>query len=710
MSASHSSVFLPVLIAGLASLTPSTNHAQSESTTVNTLSPIQVQSQRNKLDSRVESVSTATKTALHIKDVPQTVDTINVEHYKDYGITELSTMLDGVPNVTTSPDMRSDTIMIRGFAAQSGDIYLDGIRASGQVRHSTANIERVEVLKGPASVLYGRGSGGGIVNQVSKQARLGQESAVSLRAGSWQLWGGTLDFNRDLSPNIALQISADAENAHSFRNGIQHRNRMISPSIIYDNQRDFSWLLQYTYDQAWRVPDRGPAWTALPDDISLRRAFANPDDYVEDTLHYARSDMKYQFNDQWALRWVLAERRQEQNFDHMYGGSVCNAEGLNSSTGRVCSPSNTLQGRTRAWQYTDNRSLTTNLDLTGKFTLFNMDHDLLIGIDWSREQRLPELATQRGVEGPISIYNPVWGTKPGQGEATQHNKHQAHAKAIYLQDLISLSPEWKLMLGARTEQFRFQSHNLLDGRSRSYSGTTTSPRLGLLWQFVPEQSLYVSYSKNFSPYGGSGLLSVSVDDKAVYNESPEYSRQYEVGLKSDWLGNRLSTQIALFSLERYNLRYRPDPINEPDRWDVAGKERTQGIELSFAGNLVDHWYLRGGYGFQAAKVKEAVNDPQREGQYKTGVSRHNGHIFLGYGAPAGFFAETGLTYSGSTWADIPNTRKQNGYTRWDAMLGWRAKDWQATLAATNLTDKAYWRSNSMPGQPRAVQAKVTYRF
>ncbi|MEQ4617480.1 MAG: TonB-dependent receptor [Corticimicrobacter sp.] len=687
-----------------------------DTATVSQLSAVHVHGQQDVFDVRPGLVTTATRTALNPMDIPQTLDFVDTQRAKDYGINELSTMLAGIPNIDTQPDMRADSIMIRGFEASSNDIYLDGIRASGQIRHSTANIERVEVLKGPASVLYGRGSGGGIVNQISKQARFDLGSSVTLRGGSWQTAGGTLDINEVVHPNIAVRLTADAENGHSFRDDIRYRNRMVSPSILFDNHDNFSWLLQYTHDEAWRVPDRGLAYDNLPSGLSIRRAFAHPDDYAEDRLRYFRSDMKYAFNDNWALRWVVGHRKQSQNFDHLYSGFFCSADGVNQTSGASCSQPaalqgrDTLQGRLRAWQQTDNTTLTTNLDLTGQFELAGMAHDLLVGLDYSHEQRRPSLATQRGLIDPIDIDNPVWLPKPPQGTATQENRHQAHARAIYLQDLISLTPEWKVLLGLRTEQFRFRSRNQLSGQSRSYEGTTTSPRIGLIWQPVPEHSLYVSYGKTFTPYGGSGLLSVSVDQTAVYNTDPEYTRQYETGLKSEWLDGNLSTQLSLFQLERYNIRYRPDSINEPDRWEVAGKERTQGMEFSLSGRIATNWYVRGGIGLQSAKVVEDASSPDRENQYKSGTGRRNGSLFLTYAPQTGFFAETGLTYVDARWIDIPNTEKLPGYTRWDAMIGWREAAWQASLAVTNLADREYWRSTSMPGQPRTVLATMTYRF
>ena len=211
-------------------------------------------------DVRPEGVTTATKTYMAPKDIPQTIDTLEVNKSKSYGINDLATMLDGVPGVNTSYDMRGEGVMIRGFAADSGDIYRDGVRESGQVRRSTANVERIEILKGPASVLYGRSAGGGVINLVSKQARFDAKSSLTLRGGSWDNYGGTLDINKVINPHVAVRLTADREQAHSFRSSIRNKNEMVSPSITIDTRTGWRWTGQYTWDNVWRVPDRGPAY------------------------------------------------------------------------------------------------------------------------------------------------------------------------------------------------------------------------------------------------------------------------------------------------------------------------------------------------------------------------------------------------------------------------------------------------------------------
>ncbi|MBP7545086.1 MAG: TonB-dependent siderophore receptor [Acidovorax sp.] len=659
-------------------------------------------------DVRPEGVSTATKTYMAPRDIPQTIDTLEVNKYKSYGINDLSVMLDGVPGVNTKYDMRGEGVMIRGFNADSGDIYRDGVRESGQVRRSTANVERIEILKGPASVLYGRGSGGGVVNLVSKQARFDAKSSVTLRGGSWDNYGGTIDINKVINNHVAMRLTADREQANSFRSGIRNKNEMVSPSILVDTRTGLRWMGQYTYDNIWRVPDRGPVYDQLPAGVSIRKGFAHPDDYVEDRLRVLRSDLSYDFNKAWSVRWVASKREASQNFDHYFAGTYCNAAGK-TSTGAAC----TWRGQVRpnyAWQQTANETLSNTVDLTGKFSTGGIQHEVLVGVEVSEEKRHPRI----GQPASIFSYDPLlpiaWGAKPAQGNPTQHNLHKAEGQALYMQDLVSLTPEWKLLAGLRYDRFDFHSTNLLTKVGRGYDGDSVSPRLGVVWQPVREHSLYASWNKSYSPYGGRGMLTVDVSPTAVYDDEPQHSRQFEVGVKSDWLAGALSTQLSVYQLEHYNIRYRPDATNDPFTWAMRGKERSRGIEFSAAGRVASSWYVRGGVGVTSAKVVQDKLQPALVGKHLADTALRNGNVFVRYAPQGPWYAEIGVTHTSARWLNAANTSRLPGYTRWDALVGWRQGAWTATAALSNLLDKEYWRAETMPGAPRSLLVSVNYQF
>ena len=221
-----------------------------------------------------------------IKETPQTVDTLNIQKNKNYGTNDLSSILEGNAGIDAAYDMRGESIFLRGFQADASDIYRDGVRESGQVRRSTANIERVEILKGPSSVLYGRTNGGGVINMVSKYANFKQSRNIGAVYGSWANRSLNMDINEVLNKNVAIRLTGEVGRANSFRSGIDSKNVMVSPSITVKLDNGLKWTGQYTYDNVERTPDRSPT-KSVYDRFGLpyRMGFAHPNDFVKDKLH-----------------------------------------------------------------------------------------------------------------------------------------------------------------------------------------------------------------------------------------------------------------------------------------------------------------------------------------------------------------------------------------------------------------------------------------
>lgn len=669
--------------------------------------------------------SDVTRNDESVKDTPQTIDTIDVAKYKLYGMNDLSVMLAGTPGVTTQYDMRGDGIMIRGFSADGNDIYRDGVRESGQVRRSTANIERVEILKGPASLLYGRSSGGGIVNMVSKSANFASPSIVGAYAGSFDNVGATLDINEAPTDQLALRLTGEVGDSDSFRRGITSRIVMLSPSVTFRQGDTFTWTGQFTHDQLERVPDRGPAFNALPAGTSIRTGFAQDGDYVDDILNVARSEMQWRFAPAWSLRWAVSSRSAEQNFDHFFGGTWCSPAGR-TLTNATCGWKGYIRQTSYAWQETSNKTLANVVELVGEVSTGRVAHKLLVAVDSAWEDRQPRLfsngnATCSGASlcGYVDPFDPAdrfndRATKPRPGPS-QHNHHQAESHSVFAQDVVTLVPQVKLVLGLRYDWYRFQSTNLMlaegaANRQRSYRDSTVSPSAGIVWKPVEAHSVYASYNKSFAPYGGRGLLSVAVGSSAVFDDEPQYQQQVEAGIKSDWLNTRLSTQFSIFDLTRSNIRYRPNPDLEPFTWAIQGRQRSIGAEFSMIGRVARAWFVRGGVSYIESTVREDVTVPANVGQYLPNTARDTGNLFVRYVPTRAFYVEAGVTHVGDQWTNLPNTVLLRGYDRFDAAAGYSVGNLNLTLAVSNLTDRSYWRSLAMPGMPRNVLLRASYQF
>lgn len=662
-----------------------------------------------------------TRNGLDKKDIPQTIDTIDVQKYKIYGANDLSVMLQGTPGVTTNYDTRGDGIVLRGFNADTSDIYRDGIRDSGQIRRSTANIERIEILKGPASVLYGRSGGGGVINMVSKYANFDSKSTVGGYLGSWNNRGTTIDLNQAIDQNWAVRLTSEYGETDSFRRGIQQRQVMASPSVTYRNDdQTITWTTQYTYDKLHRIPDRGPSYFDLAKSgvyPSIKQGFAHDGDYIDDELHLIRTDLKYQYATNWNFHWALSYREASQDFDNYFGGTYC------ATKSATCLYPGYIR-QSYAWQQTTNKTITNTFDLTGVFNTGRFEHRVLLGADVTKETREPRLGNySSGSTQLYGYFNPYTGDTietfdRANAQITTQNYSEALNLGFFAQDLIRLNASLQLMLGARYDiydsstQVKIRNKLAVD-EYYSKSEGTFSPNIGLVWQPLDAHSIYTSYSRSFAPFGGStGVNAVS---STVVNAEPQYNDQFEVGIKSDWLDQRLSTQFSVYDIRKHNIRYQPDAINNPDLWAVAGEHEARGAEFSFIGRLRDNVFIRGGYGYTDAKVKENIQYPLTENNPLDKVSKNTANLFVRYLPTENLYFETGVTYQGSFYAyqngNLNSTPVHiNGFARLDAAIGYSFAPWNVTLAVNNVTDKQYWRSAELPGTPRNVLLRFGYQF
>ncbi|MGE8357298.1 MAG: TonB-dependent receptor, partial [Microvirgula sp.] len=344
-------------------LLPSFAHADSDTV----LETVTVSSEQPLADPRLPEVTTATRTRTPARYIPQAIDAVAVKNLDAYGQTDLSQALTGVPGVDASGDTRFDSVSIRGFSA-ANDLYLDGFRDDMQYSRDLGNIERVEVLKGPAAVLYGRGSSGGIVNRVSKKPQPGLPSSVSARVGSEGLWRLQADLNGSLSDDITVRLNAAQEESDSFRGDALHsRRQLFAPSLNWRLTPALNWLVQYEYGLYDRTPDRGiPGINGRPADGPLDTVYGNAArDYIRDETQSLRSRLSYDLNEHWQLRHLLGVIRLNSDFDNTYQTGV--------SGNRVT--------RQRWIQDLNALNITNNFEAEGQFTTGPLAHQLLAGVE-----------------------------------------------------------------------------------------------------------------------------------------------------------------------------------------------------------------------------------------------------------------------------------------------------------------------------------------
>ncbi|CAI8763713.1 TonB-dependent receptor [Pseudomonas serboccidentalis] len=656
-------------------------------------------------DPRVKISNTATRTSTPVRYVPQAIDSIKTSNVANYGTHDIGDALSGIPNVSSSADTRFDSLRIRGFDA-SNDFYLDGIRDDSQYKRDLHNIERVEVLKGPAAVLYGRGSQGGIVNRVSKMPEFGRRSTLEAQGGSEDLRSLYADLSTDPSENLSLRLNMGNMDENSFRDGVSGNRQLFAPSMSWQLTPDLNWLVQYEYSRYNRTPDRGiPGVNGRPADVGRDTTYGNDHDFIDDKAQSLRSKLTYEINDNWQLRQTLGVFKLDSDFDNTY------LTHFDPKTNKVA--------RQHWQQDLTTRNVYNNIELEGAFDTFGLEHRLLTGVEIGSQRRDPKLYNAATGKTPgaqpvpsLDLFNPNRELRhTGSMQVFSDSHTEVESRAVYVQDQLRLNDQWQLLAGLRYDTFDIESTNQLRNISEDRDSHSTSPRLGIVWTPLQNHSFYASWSKTFSPVGG-GLIGITPGAAGNTNDlSPELTKQKEIGVKSDWLDDRLSTTLTVYDLELYNRRT-TDP-DDPTLTVMTGLQRSRGIELTATGKLVGNWYMRGGVGVQDTTIEKDNNG--LEGKRVNNVAKHNASLFLTWKPEMGWYGETGLTLVGQRYADNANTTVLPGYGRWDALLGYRFKDWDLRAALNNITDREYYASATsqyqiQPGAPRSVVMTGTYSF
>jgi len=460
---------------------------------------------------------------------------------------------------------------------------------------------------------------------------------------------------------------------------------------------DLNWLVQYEYSRYNRTPDRGiPGVNGRPADVSRSTTYGDQRDYIDDRAQSLRSRLNYQLNETWQLRHTLGLFKLDSEFDNTY------VTGYNASTDTLT--------RQRWQQDLNTRNLFNNLEAEGDFDTLGLEHKLLLGLEFGNQKRDPVL--YKAVDQKLQGLG-----KPGRDQQLNGNlalwsdNHTVvDSRGLYLQDQIRLNDQWQVLAGVRFDRFEVQTTDK-DGRREPQDSNSTSPRLGLVYTPWRDHSFYASWSKTFSPVGG-GLIGITPGAKGNTNETkPEETRQKEIGVKSDWLDQRLTTTLALYELELYNRRTR-DP-HDPANILLSGLQRSRGIELTATGNVVGNWYVRGGIGLQDATIVKDNNG--QEGNRINDVAKRNASLFVTWKPELGWYAETGVTLVGERYADNQNTTVLPGYGRWDALAGYRTHDWDVRAALSNIADKTYYSSATSAaqiqvGDPRSLVVTGSYSF
>ncbi|BAZ44762.1 ferrichrome-iron receptor [Chondrocystis sp. NIES-4102] len=657
-------------------------------------------------DYAVTDATTATRTDTPLKDIPQAIQVIPQQVIKDQQTNRLEDAVRNVSGVSAGDSFgdSAERFVIRGFAQDT--TLVDGFRqgAFRQALPGIEKIERVEVLKGPASILYGNLEPGGVVNLVTKKPLSKPLAETSMELGSFGLFQTSFDFSDAIFDNKLLyRINANFETKDGFRDFAQDSTSVsLAPTISWQIGKNTDLLIDLNYLDRASPFDRGiVAIGEEVADIPYDRIFQQPNDQYNLEQLSASYQLEHRFNDQWKLR---------NNFRFVTSDtSNFTLDSLFIDDSGILE-----RGFRRNEDLSENYAVQTNV--IGEFKTGEVEHQLLVGVDFDRSTSVGQQA--RLPDDPVFLIDiftqeadPIPNVTPEDLTLlTRDENVRADLIGLYLQDQISLGENIKLLAGGRLDIYDQRTIDFTEDLTTEQSKTKFSPRLGVVYQPSEPISIYASYSTSFNP---DPFNSTTVTGEVL---EPSTGSQYELGVKGEFLDQKLTTSLALYQINRNNFAT-TDPDN-PDFSIAAGEVRSRGIELDVLGEIVPGWNVIATYAHTDAEITEDNDFPV--GNKLENVPSNSASLWTSYqiqqGSLKGLGLGAGVFFIGDRQGDLDNTFTLPSYVRTDAALFYRQDNWEANLNFQNLFDVDYIRSSETfrefvkPGDPFTVIGSVSVKF
>jgi iron complex outermembrane receptor protein len=714
--------------------------ANTDGTT--TLEEVTVSSSTNKKASKqdpqsyaTESSSTGTKTDTPIMQTPVSIQVVPRAVMDDQKATRVTDVVENVSGVRSQPSLGTGTgFIIRGF--RSGKVYRNGLVSNGgnegfPSEFDTANLQSVEILKGPAAVLFGRIEPGGLVNLTTRKPQATPYYSLEQRFGSYDFyrteWDATGGITHDNS--LMYRFSGAYQTNYSFRDFNSSDRYLISPTVTWkiSDATDFTVNVE-GLNQDFRADYGIPAVGNRPANIPVSRSFNDPNTPLSN-LHKVQvgTELNHHFNKDWAVhsRFLTTIAHTDTTF----------VNPTNAFDPAQALSSNGILHRNIFSQSDDINTYTTNLDLTGKFDIGFSKHETLIGIDYLHSKT--NYSTWGNWQTPntaldINIYNPAptsYGINPllfqtaraTPSRTTNHSVFIDEWIVVYFQDHITLWDKVHILGGGRYDWARTGR-----GRGTDFSSATAafvprkdegfSPRVGILYQPWSWLSVYGNWTTSFN--ANNGLTATGQTIK------PQIGEQFEAGIKTSLFDDRLITSLAFYHLTKQNVMTTVAPqVQRP-----VGRQRSQGIELDMTGYITDGLSFIGNYAFTDARITK--DNDGFQGNRMNNVPEHSGSAWLKYDLK-GYKALDGLSFglggvaAGKREGNNDNTFQLPGYVRMDAFAAyrWNIKKTKVTAQFNirNLLNKTYYESTDpdanvapalgiYPGAPLTAMGSIRIEY
>ena len=649
------------------------------------------------------------------EEIPQSTDVLD-STLLEGPINDLQSALALSPSVAPQNSLGGlwDSFAVRGFPGNENmpSGYLINGFSGGRgfsARRDISAIDCIEIQKGPGSALYGRGEPGGTINIITKKPQFMPEGSLTLEGGSFNHKRLEGDYTSGLSNDLAFRVTGALQDSDSFRDEVFQRRKVLNPSLLFTPSDDTKILYEGEYLNHEQLFDRGIV--VLDNDfdtVPRSRYLGEPNDGATEVMAIGHQlSFEQRLSDEWRMSLGYSNRRS------WLDGYSSDTE-LSPSRQSLYDDGETLtrQRRLRDYQTADHSF---RGELSGTFNTASVEHNLLFGADGYRYRLDQNLERYRGGNGTytINIYDPVYGQDQPETSPLNENHELQHGYGFYLQDLMHITDDFRLLLGARFDHYWHSLHERVYGTPESDSGNVTSPRVGVTYDLNAHFTAYASHSRGFLPLTGSDADGNGFD--------PERSRSNEIGLRysqASWL-----TSIAYFESVKSNI-LTADPVNAGFSTQL-GEAESDGIEFETSGQLTAATFMRFSYTWLDSRTSNSVVNPDwgveiPAGSRLVNIPEHSANLmlrhYLSYGAFPGSAGFT-VNYVGERLGDTVDP----DYVlpeHWLIDLNARIEvlsDLSISASVTNLTD-TFWVDNSysalwtQPGAPRTYRASITYDF
>jgi len=705
---------LPQLAVAESAEKPVVQEKSQSRTEPETLPEVIVNQKRVRAGSPQDSARTGSKTDTPLRDVPASVSVVPVETLRAQGV---QTMNDAMRNASSvQPQYAGGYGLGNNYTSRGLSINFlrddlpDGATQNSYLR-TMYDIERIEVLKGPGSALFGSGGPGGSINVVTKKPQAAYNLDVGTTFGSFDSRAGYIDLTGTITQGVTGRLIADTERSDGIR-GLSREINEFSPSVAFNYADNKTLLIDVDVRDIKAVPDN---YGVLFDsrgkvaDVSYKTRYYTPFNYSQQRVNRITATHDWVISDALSMRTAFSNDTRDLDFVRNAGGNGGNA--ANASTGR-----NLRQ------QSDDVRYTTLQNELTWKVDTGAVKHTVLAGYEY-KESKNDTVRVGYSLPNITNILNPVVPETSLTGltvlTAQSFNRQiTSDTHSVYAQDQLALSDEFKLRVGLRNDHIHFQDKGLQAGVFRNIEATRnlTTGSLGGVYQPTQDLAFYAGFN--------NGKFQNLASEGTAVSIKPETSEQFEIGTKSSLFNGAVDLNAALFKTKRsnYNITLPGASSATPD-----GKDESQGIELDVGVHPLPGLNINANAVFMDVETKSntlasnaifGVTNRSIAGLRPSGVSEQVINAWASYeiqsGDMKGVTFGLGATHKGDSYADSLNLYKVPAYTVYDAAISYAQPKWSAAINLKNITDKTYYTNptftGALPGDPRSIYATLRFNF